>query len=171
MLCKCLTRYFCEDIKDIIVSFLLQYEYEYKYLNNEWKIIDKKEVIDFAITNEHLDILKWALENNIKPSKISMSYAVDIGNLKIIKLLRKFDVPYDWRIAGDSAKYGHFEALKWMISDGCPINEYTCNMAVEGNQLKILKWLIKNGCKPNGSIAMHAGSIKMFNWLLKNGYD
>ena len=41
---------------------------------------------------------------------------------------------------------GHLEVLKWLRSEGCPWNWWTCWAAAKGGHLEVLKWLRSEGC-------------------------
>ena len=42
------------------------------------------------------------------------------GHLEILKWARENDCPWDWRTCAYAAKYGHLEILKWARENDCP---------------------------------------------------
>ena len=63
-----------------------------------------------------------------------------------MKWLRSEGCPWNRWTCYYAAKYGHLEVLKWLRSEGCPWDERTCKDAAEYGHLDVLKWAIDNGC-------------------------
>jgi hypothetical protein len=71
------------------------------------------------------------------------------GHLEVLKWARENECPWDWRTCAYAAEGGHLEMLKWARANGCPWDEYTCVHAALGGHLEVLKWARENGCPWN----------------------
>lgn len=72
----------------------------------------------YAAASGHLDVLKWAREQNAPWKEVTCEYA---------------------------ASGGHLEVLQWARANGAPWCKYTYSRASEGGHLEVLKWARENG--------------------------
>jgi len=72
--------------------------------------------------------------------------AAEGGHLEVLKWARENDCPWDKRTCAHAAKGGHLEVLKWARENGCPWDENTCACAAYRGHLEVLKWAHANGC-------------------------
>ena len=91
---------------------------------NLMKILNKKVTIDilrleFAALGGHLDVLKWARENNCEWSKA---------------------------VCANAALGGHLDILVWARENGCHWNSTVCAYAAKNGHLTILIWALLNNC-------------------------
>ena len=103
----------------------------------------------------HLDLVKWALEQNPPCSFINLLFisAASTGNLELMhwwrtqyssmyQWPREDGCPWDENTSAYTAKAGQFEALKWMRGQQppCPWDSRTCSYLAEGGHLDVLQW-------------------------------
>ena len=61
--------------------------------------------------------------------------------------------------------------MKWVIGQGCPMDEGTCEHAALGGHLECLKWLRSQGCpwdKSTTSAAAQGGHLDCVEWAKSN---
>ena len=67
-----------------------------------------------------------------------------------------------------AAEGGQLEVLSSARANGCPWNEWTCEMAVKGGHLELLQWARANGCPWNRNTRKYASGSVM-EWAVANG--
>jgi hypothetical protein len=110
------------DTSKIVASYALPElltSNDVHFLTGEWTKIN--DVINYAVTNGLLDLIKWA---------------------------RKNGCPWNEDTCFNAARGGHLEVLKWARENGCPWDSRTCYNAATGGHLEVLQWARENGC-PN----------------------
>ena len=101
---------------------------------------------DLAARGGHLEVLKWAHENDCPWGVWTCAFAAENGHLEILKWAHENDCPWDEWTCRKGAEGGHLEVLIWARENGCPWDEWTCaNAAIRGH-LEVLKWARENGC-------------------------
>ena len=73
-----------------------------------------------------------------------------------------------------AARHGSLENLKWLLENGCPINNFDIlTEAAAHGSLENMQWLVENGCPINNfNILREAaaqGSLENIKWLVENG--
>ena len=100
------------------------------------------------------------------------SAACESGHLEMLKWLRSEGCPWDeWTCYG-AAQGGHFEVLKWLGSEGCPWDEKACEAAAKGGHFEVLKWLRSEGCPWDERACVRAalgGHLDVLWWAIDNG--
>ena len=76
-----------------------------------------------------------------------------------LKTQKDFDP--DEYVFAYACKSGHLETVKWLRSEGCLWNEWTCRGAAEGGHLDVLRWAIDNGCPYEVNYATRAALRKL----------
>ncbi|GFH60342.1 hypothetical protein CTEN210_16818 [Chaetoceros tenuissimus] len=135
-----------------------------------------------AATGGSIAILQLCVENdcpsdailyrNVMTGKANKSKAVDA-----LKLLKKYNVPWDEWTCFYAARMGNLEALKWAKSNGCPWNIETFQAAVKSSDIEILEYCFKNGCPFDSSLYesvyedkdLPQIEFKIFKWLHEHG--
>ena len=86
---------------------------------------------------------------NLPWGERTCAYAAKGGHLEMLKWARENDCPWDAKTCMYAAEGGHLEMLKWARANGCPWYASTCWYAAKGGHLEVLKWLRANGCPWN----------------------
>jgi|GEM_PF-4318105 len=100
-----------------------------------------KELLPQIAQNEHVGLLKWALtwvKNREHDSKV-YEVAVCNQNLEILKLALQHNLKYKLDICNIAASTGKLKALKLLISWRVPSADI-CRYAAGGGQIVILEW-------------------------------
>lgn len=155
-----------------------------KYFRNldctDWDV----DTVLNAAAYDHLDILKYAIENGCNYStKIypnaacsSMcnmhSYAALYGHLDILIWCKQFDPELfdskQMHIINNAANGGHLHVLQWLKNEGYIWNSQTFCNAARGGHLHILKMLKDDNCPYDSwtfAFAAERGDIKILEWL------
>ena len=127
-----------------------------------------------AIKHHHYEVVEYCLQNSCPLGTSDICYyAMDDYDhdraLKMLRLLRKFSIPWGTLTCTFAASYGNFDALKWAVSKGCAFDRQECanNAAWYGN-IGALKWIKSQGVIFNEIAAVRAaqnGHIKTLKWL------
>ena len=124
-------------------------------------------------------------------------YAASFGNIEILEWAISHEYPLSSHVAANLAGNGQFEALKWVFSLGCPLNEWdsekytytingstftcsmtarmdgwTCSRAARDGHLDILQWLREQGCPFAKDICKYAAmsdNLDILKWLQSLG--
>lgn len=102
-----------------------------------------------SVCNGRLDVLKW-LKNNGWFDLSNASLGTEIA-----------------------ARKGYLPIIKWLVENGCPLDEFIFAEAVVGGNLNVLEFLKQNCCPfyPDSCLyeAATKGNLQIIKWLLKNG--
>lgn len=93
------------------------------------------------------------------------------GNLEVISLARLCGCEWDTSVAASSVSSG-LPMLQWVINNGCPWDEKTCEAAAAGGHLEVLKWARKKGCPWDATVcgfAARGGHLEVLKWAHDNG--
>lgn len=66
----------------------------------------------------------------------------------------------------------HYEAMRWLWTNGCPLNESACSSAAANGDLQLLQWLRLSGCLWDEwacRLAALNGHMAVLRWLRGNG--
>ena len=99
-----------------------------------------------AAFDGHLDVLKWARENDCKWDSWTCTYAAGNGHLDVLKWARENGCEWNSDTCSNAGYHGHLHVLKWARENGCAWNSWTCAYAAQNGHLHVLKWARENGC-------------------------
>ncbi len=127
-----------------------------------------------AALHGHLEVLKWARENNYSWDELTCEYAALNGHLDVLKWARKNGCRWSEETCISAARNGHLEILKWARGNRChssnlienqsdlrvhqascieckklqcPWNIWVCEYATANNHPEVFKWAVENGCQ------------------------
>ncbi|GFH53184.1 hypothetical protein CTEN210_09660 [Chaetoceros tenuissimus] len=134
--------------------------------------------IEEAVQYGHIDVVKYCLENDcpIVDNDLSPLTNSDyVKDLKVLKLLRKFNIPWNEVTCEVAICSGNLEALKWIRSQGCPWNECAFECAIESNDMTTIQYCIENECPFGQRVYPSAVTCKdpipILKLLRSNGYE
>ena len=140
----------------------------------------EERTIALAVECGHFDVVKYCLENDCPIGDTdlcltSMTYLEYEKGLKILKLLRKFNIPWNKETCMMAASYGKLEALKWVRNEGCPWDDRTFEEAITSEDIATIQYCIDNRC-PFGQDAYpdavrRDNPIQILKLLRFNGYE
>jgi hypothetical protein len=129
-----------------------------------------------AIRNRHVEVVNYCLENRCPGRNGDILCMDDCDHdrgLKMMKLLRKFSVPWHRNTCSAAASVGNFEALQWAVSKGCPWERQTCaNYAARHGNIEVLKWMRSEGVVFEENICRYAaeeGHLETIKFLRSIG--
>ena len=98
-----------------------------------------KRTCTFAAGGNHLELLKWARQNDCPWNAATCSSAALNGHLDLLKWVRKKGCLWNTDTCAFAAQNGHLEILIWARQNGCPWNKSICNLAAQNGHLELLK--------------------------------
>ncbi len=140
-----------------------------------------KEAIELLSNiNRLVDLLQKSTEDVEKSKAIVENYkkfyipnitiayeAAEKGDLELLESARGNGCPIDYCTVGFAAKNGHFDCVKYMISEaGIELHSDMCLDSVRGNQIEILKYLHKKGCECTEECVESAISFGFYDILV-----
>ena len=143
-----------------------------KHMHSQGRLSRKKDLCEDAARGGHLDVLKWARENDCPWDEDTCWRAAVGGHLGTLKWARANGCPWNKRTCSGAAYGGHLEVLKWARENGCPWDEGTCTAAAWRGHLEILKWARENDCpwdEDTCSYAAYGGHLEVLKWARLNG--
>ncbi|OWY99947.1 hypothetical protein PHMEG_00028966 [Phytophthora megakarya] len=150
-----------------------------KYLHEQGYSDNIKDAAVLAVRNDHLDTVKWLLDNHRSLSHDGMiEEAARHGRLNILQYFHR--IPHEdgylprFRNAIDvAATDGHLSVVKWLHenrSDGCTYR--AMNNSAGNGHLGVVKWLNANrseGCTTRAmDKAAGNGNLEVVKWLHEN---
>jgi len=154
-------------------------------LKNDWDC----KICYYAAKFSHLDIIKWAREENNPPLywsydvfsaatglKNNIYRNIDNTNFHILEYLKNNGCPINKNAYNSAAYVGSLHIMKW-IRENYPhviFDDSTTRNAAEGGQLETLKWLRSNGCEMYVYACELAYKYKHYDvvdWLKDNGCE
>jgi hypothetical protein len=109
----------------------------------------KKEIFSQTREEGCINFIKTFKEINYKFSVRIINYICNDGSkddLEILKWALKNDLKWDNNTCELPSYLGRLDILKFLIENGCPWDYCICATAVDQNRLDILQWAIDNGC-------------------------
>jgi len=102
-----------------------------------------------------------------------MKYVVSEGYLKVLKWLRSENCHWDQYTCSLAVRNGHLDVLKLAKENGQNLNVYTYVAAALNQQSKVLKWGIEMGCLWDRWIYLYVIKCRpdIKNWLDDNGFS
>ena len=121
------------------------------YVENQ-KFKADKLVLSEIIDDEKviLKLLKVSRENQCPWNQNTCASAALNGHLEVLRWARKNGCPWDENTCAYAALNGHLKVLRWAREYGCPWNEDSCSFAAENGHLDVLQWASENGCECHG---------------------
>jgi len=138
------------------------------------KPCESEYIIISACNTGICENVQWLIDHDYRISVMAFEAASHKGNLEIMKLLKKYNCPWSSRVLNYACNFGDIKNIEWLITSGCPTNQYTiewCIRPTNGNIIPILKLLIKNGCNLNTTtfdLACYYRRLDVIEWLLEN---
>ena len=128
-----------------------------------------------AAYHGHIELLRWALDNGC-PAEGLCSNAAAGGQLDVLKFAKDREHPWEDDgkcTAGQAARNGHGEVLRWLLDHGAPKYGLVCALAANGGQLEILQWLVDEyDCPWDGDVCAGAaagGHVHILRWAQERG--
>ena len=95
--------------------------------------------------NGHLELLKWARDNNCPYDVWVCAGAAMNGHLEVLKYLHENGYEWDAWACTRAAKNGHLEILKYLHANGCLWDKSECVLlATQNDHQHIIDWLNAN---------------------------
>jgi len=129
------------------------------------------EILKYVHQKQNIYINEIMTKPN-KPFDI-IEEAIGNGHLEIVKWCRANGWIWGTRLCDCAALNGHFEILQWLVNNGCPMSSSTCANAAENGHIEILKWLHENECDWDETSCDNAalnGHWDILKYLHENGY-
>lgn len=137
-----------------------------KYIGSPWNW----RVTAAAASNGATDCLKWAAELGAPLGSKMCSTAAAGGSVETLKVVRKqLRLPWGPSALCEAARYGNYEALAWMVANGCPLSNTVTAVSACSGQRSCLKLLLSSGCPCDDSACIAAcarGHLDCFEELL-----
>ncbi|GFH53374.1 hypothetical protein CTEN210_09850 [Chaetoceros tenuissimus] len=121
--------------------------------------------LSVAVEMGHFQIVEYCLENGA-PFANEHAYIIALGNLdipdalKMIKLLRRFEIPMNEQVCAEAAGNAHIEALKWLRSIACPWDDDTFYCALQSCDVPTIQYCIDNSCPVNDDDSLYACAVR-----------
>ncbi|GFH53313.1 hypothetical protein CTEN210_09789 [Chaetoceros tenuissimus] len=134
--------------------------------------------LEIAVQSHDLEVVEYCLTNGCAIGTNAICHlAMRDGDydraLRMLKLLRKFSVPWSEETCSVAAGHGNFEALKWAVLMGCPWDRRQCAYyAAEDGDIEVLKWMKSQGCEWNeriGARAAEKGHLETLKYFRSDG--
>ncbi len=112
---------------------------------------------------------------------VYISQYLDTVMIKILTYTSKYfeeiseDIaPLNYKLSTSSiAKCNYIGILRWVRQDGCPWDNWTCELTARNGNLKLLKWLRKGGCPWGNWTLTYTTSWdrwRVLQWAINDGY-
>ena len=137
-----------------------------------------EECLEKAIHSRDLELVEYCLENGCPMGTFDICrlamYDKDHDRaLGMLKLLRRFSVPWSNLTCSIAAGKGNFQALKWAVFQGCSWSRQECiGKAADHGDIEVLKWMRSLGCEWDEYICARAakkGHIETLKFLISDG--
>lgn len=129
--------------------------------------------LDERIWAGHLDIIKLAYSKDlIKFDKRTCALSLYCGNLDILKWLLSEGCPLNGNCFSVAAGIGNLEMIQYLLDINCPKSNYVCEYAAAGGHLKCLIFLHENNflwCENTCSSAAEKGHLHCLEYAHNNG--
>ena len=124
----------------------------------------------------HLEVLRWARENDCLWDEDVCAAAARSGHLEVIQWAREHGALWNEDTCTFAAQGGHLEVLQWAREHDCPWGGETCGFAAMGGQLAVMQWAREHGAPwDEAYVREHAASgghqEKLARWLAEHGED
>ena len=135
--------------------------------------VNPRNILEFYAKYGYLSCLKWC--KNVYNGYgwwYVCTIAAEFGHLDIVKWARENEFLWDSYTCAVAARNGHFDVLRWAHENGCPWSETTCECAAASGHLQILQWAIDHGCPFENSalmLAAYNGHLGILQWARESG--
>jgi len=135
--------------------------------------------IDAAKSNS-FEILKYMLDLNNRPYWSStlvsdvLNSAVRVGNLEMVKWLYSNGCTSDVFTCANATEQGHLEVLQYLHENGCPLTRFTMYHATIHNKIDILEYLHSNDCPGERDVCVTAvrnSQFEVLKWFNEKGFS
>lgn len=100
-----------------------------------------------ALSREiRMEMIDYLLKNHAQKNSYLYVTAVNMGDLEVVKLLHRFQVPWDERAPWNAAIHNRYDILVYLFSNGCPWDGRVVVSAQRRGHLKCLEYAVTNGC-------------------------
>jgi ankyrin repeat protein len=168
-----------------------------KYLVEKGIAFDQYYIYKKAASMGCIEVLKYIRSVGCVIGREVYSSAIYAGKLDVIKYLESIDIRNnnDYILAAESGQFeifkhvytlghndlylfyravhgGNIDIVKFLYSQGCPWDEYACQIAASRGYFDILKYLHENGCLWNDDVtygAAEKGNLKVLNYAVTHG--
>jgi len=144
--------------------------FDNKAKTNQFYLIQPLEI---AVENSHDNIVKYMLDQGVPASDKAVIYAVENGDLPIVKLLIQHKG--NPILALDEAvTNNNLDIVKYLVENGREISYYHVTKAVQNGNLPMVQYLVehKGPIYPQALIAaISAGRIDIVKYLVEKGAD
>ena len=135
-----------KDISNICLSY---FDNDEKiYYEKKWDKFNKYSIFTTAVINGWFDLLIWARQNNYDYdfNTYACAYAALNNHLEILKWLVQNGCPWDEKVVIWASYGGHLEILKWALQNGCKWHENICYCALDKKHVDIIDWIKTQKC-------------------------
>lgn len=127
-----------------------------------------------AAAKSHFEILRWAIVNGCPTNDAKIcSLVAQTGNIDLLQWLHYVGCYWDKQTCIEAARHGYFEILKWVIENGCPMDDpVICTIVTKYGEFELLKWLRQMHCPWDSYTCLAAASRnhhEILKWLINNG--
>jgi ankyrin repeat protein len=130
--------------------------------------------ITYAAREGHLEIIKYLLLANAPITTTAIEYAISNKHLHIVKYLATFATStniFSEDTVTMAASSNYLEGIKWLISQGAPINEWPICYACQYGNLEMLQYLLQANAPLNShslTLALTRAHLDLVELLLDN---
>ena len=121
-----------------------------RWLAEEHQVPLPRDIASSAAIGGSVEMLTWLQSKGFKPDLDTMVAAAKAGRLPAVQFLHSLGVEWDEDTACEVAERGHFELLRWILANGCPLG-HTDDLQDDAQNL--------------GDHAGHGGHVEMLSWL------
>jgi len=90
-----------------------------RWIHENGHPIDFKQLAELAIKANQAGLVKWCLNERVRLDEESCTLAVKKGSLKVLKLLRKENIPWDTDVLRKAVKKRKNAILDWLLIREC----------------------------------------------------
>jgi hypothetical protein len=117
-----------------------------KKYNCPWDEIVFEIAFNQAVNNNNFRVINW-LKYNKCPTTNNYEYfikAASVGNLKIMKWLKKHKYKMNEFVFNSAAENGNMQNILWLYKNGCKYNTVVYSKAVQTYNFVLMEWLENN---------------------------
>lgn len=167
------------DIDNIILGYLDNFSLNImnkvsKNFQNVFKTyVSAREMIDYAIQNNYIELLKYLRSLGYSWNKNSTVLAAKTGNFELIKWLSQDGAWLSSLTCAEVSLHGNLEMVKWLRQNGCPWYIDTAVNAAKSKNYELLKWVTDEDCPCNSNICAalaENNDLEMLKWAHSKKY-
>ncbi len=118
-----------------------------------------KYVANYAVDNGNLEILKWARKNGFNFRSMHIIEATQNGHFEMLKwMCDNYNIEgfIENEVCYYASYHGYLNILKWAHEEGYKWNAHACSIAARNGHLECLKYLREKNCKWNHDVYLNA---------------